>query len=96
MALHAALKGNFPARGFIGIGTWWADANDLAYERKDLRGYFVSGEKDPMLDRVREIQNVLRSSQVPFAEEVHTDIGHEFPADFGPSFDKAIKFILET
>lgn len=96
MALYTALKGTLPARGFIGIGTWWADVNELAYERKDLRGYFVTGEKDYALERVREIQNVLRSSQVPFAEEVHADMGHEFPADFGPSFDKAIKFILET
>jgi len=95
MAIYAALKGNLPVRGFIGIGTWWSDANELAYERKDLRAYFVSGEKDHTLDRSREIQDTLRRNNVQIAEEVHPDLGHAFPADFGPSFDKAIKFILE-
>jgi len=95
MAIYAALKGNLPVRGFIGIGTWWPDASELAYERKDLRAYFVTGEKDHTLDRAREIQDTLRRNNVQIAEEVHPDLGHAFPADFGSSFDKAIKFILE-
>lgn len=94
MAIHTALKGNIPARGFIGIGTWWANANELGNE-KDVRGYFITGEKDPTLDRVREIQTVLKKNNVQFAEEVHTDLGHEFPADFENSFDKAIAFIFK-
>lgn len=94
MALYAALRGNLPVRGYIGIGTWWADAQELAYERKGLRGYFVTGEKDHTLERAREMQDVLRDHNIPFAEEVHPDLGHEFPADFGPSFDRAIDFIF--
>ena len=27
MAMYTALKGSLPVRGFIGIDTWWADAN---------------------------------------------------------------------
>jgi len=95
MAIYAALKGNLPVRGFIGIGTWWADANELAWERKALRGYFVTGEKDHTLDRAREIQDTLRRNNIRIAEEVHPDLGHAFPADFAASFDKALKFILE-
>ncbi|HEX2997011.1 MAG TPA: dienelactone hydrolase family protein [Anaerolineales bacterium] len=94
MAIYAALKGGLVVRGFIGIGTWWADADELARERKDIRGYFVTGEKDHTLDRVREIQDTLQRNNVPFSEEVHADIGHEFPADFERSFDKAIDFIF--
>ena len=95
MAIYAALKGSFAVRGFIGVGTWWADANELVCERKDVRGYFVTGEKDQALDRVREIQNVLKRNNVQFAEEVHPDIGHEFSSDFERSFEKAIAFIFE-
>lgn len=94
MAMYAAVKGDLVVRGFIGIGTWWADAGELAHERKDIRGYFVTGEKDHTLDRAREIQDILRRNNVPFNEEVHADIGHEFPADFARSFDKAIDFIF--
>jgi dienelactone hydrolase len=95
MALYAALKGNLPVSGYIGIGTWWADANDFVCEGKHLRGYFIVGEKDHTLERTREIQETLRRSNIPFAEEIHPQIGHEFPADFGASFEKAIEFIFE-
>lgn len=95
MAIYAARHGAIPIRGFIGIGTWWADANELASGREDVRGYFVTGLQDHTLERAREIQNALRMSGVQFAEEVHEDIGHQFSADFGDSFDKAIEFIFK-
>ena len=95
MSMYTALKGALAVRGFIGIGTWWANANELAAERTDIRGYFVTGEKDHTLERAREIQAVLRSNGVPFSEEVHADLGHEFPSDFEPSFDAAMDFIFK-
>ena len=94
MAIYTALKGPLLVRGFIGIGTWWADPGELTGERKSIRGYFITGEKDHTLDRAREIQEVLRKNDVEFAEEVHAELGHEFSHDFGSSFDKAIEFIF--
>jgi predicted esterase len=94
MAIYTALKGGLPVRGFIGIGTWWADPNQLDMQGKQIRGYFITGEKDHTLDRAREIQEVLRKNNIEFAEEVHADLGHEFSHDFGTSFDKAIEFIF--
>ena len=94
MSIYTALKGSLPVRGFIGIGTWWADPDELTGERMAVRGYFITGEKDHTLDRAREIQEVLRRNNVEFAEEVHADLGHEFSRDFGTSFDKAIEFIF--
>jgi predicted esterase len=95
MAIYAARQGTIPIRGFIGIGTWWENVNELASGREDIRGYFVTGLQDHTLERAREIQNVLRMNGVPFSEEVHEDIGHQFSADFGASFDKAIEFIFK-
>lgn len=94
MAIYTAVKGKIPVRGFIGIGTWWADANDLAGETANVRGYFITGQKDHTLDRAREIQDVLRKNHIPLGEEVHTDLGHEFPPDFANSFNKAVDFIF--
>ena len=94
MAIYTALKGPLPVGGFIGVGTWWADPHDLTGERMNVRGYFITGEKDHTLDRAREIQEVLRKNDVEFAEEVHAGLGHEFSHDFGTSFDKAIEFIF--
>jgi hypothetical protein len=60
-----------------------------------LRGYFITGEKDYLLENAREIQNILKEGNIQFAEEVHSDLGHEFPPDFEKSFDKAIDFIFK-
>lgn len=98
MAIYAALNGKVNVRGFIGIGTYWADPDSLvplANHTRPVRGYFVTGEKDRSLDKIREIQKILNENNVQFEEEIHPDLGHEFPPDFEASFDKAIAFILK-
>jgi predicted esterase len=97
MAIHAALSGKLGARGFIGVGTFIAEPDalrPLARQSQTVRGYFVTGEKDHTLDKARAIQNILRENNIPFVEEVHPDLGHEFPLDFEGSFEKAINFIF--
>ena len=98
MAIYTALSGKINARGFIGIGTFLAEPSSLTILPNDalsVRGYFITGEKDHTLDNAREIQNVLRENKIQFGEEVHADLGHEFPQDFEKSFDKAIDFIFK-
>jgi predicted esterase len=98
MALYLALSGKIPARGFIGIASWWADPKSLVPQTEDAkraRCYFITGEKDHTYDTVKEIQNVLKGNVIQFDEESHPDLAHEFPPDFDSSFDKAIRFILE-
>jgi predicted esterase len=98
MAIQAALSEKFGARGFIGVGTFIAEPASLiplVKHSPSVRGYFVVGEKDHTLDKVRAIQHILKENSIPFAEEVHPDLAHEFPADFGSSFEKAINFIFK-
>jgi predicted esterase len=97
-ALSIALSGNIAARGFIGVASWWGDPASLVPQTeatRRLRGYFITGEKDHTLETAKEIQKVLRENNIPFGEEVHPDLGHEFPSDFEKSFDTAIDFIFE-
>jgi predicted esterase len=98
MAIYAALSGKIPARGFIGIGTFLAEPSaltPLANDAKVVRGYFITGEKDHTLNKAREIQTILKENNIQFGEEVHPNLGHEFPPDFEKSFDKAMNFILK-
>ena len=98
MAIYAALSRRIKARGFLAIGTYWADPNSLrplTKQAKSVRGYFITGEKDQYLDKIREIQNILKENNISFDEEAHPDLGHDFPPDFGTSFDKAIDFIFK-
>lgn len=98
MGIYAALTGKLGMRGFIGVGTFIAEPDvliPLAARAEALRGYFITGEKDHTLDKARAIQKILKDNQIPFAEEVYPDLGHDFPEDFESTFDKAIRFILE-
>jgi predicted esterase len=98
MAIYAALSGSLPVRGFIAGATWWPDVESLAAlasHTKNLRGYFVCGEMDYTLDRAREIQVVLQQHKIPYTEEFHPGLGHEFPPDFETSFKSALEFIFK-
>jgi predicted esterase len=97
IAIYAALSGKINVRGFLAIGTYLSDPGSirpLAKQATSVRGYFITGEKDRDLHKAREIQNILKENNIPFGEEVHSDLGHEFPLDFVTSFDKAIEFIF--
>jgi predicted esterase len=98
MALYAALSGAMPVRGFIVGATWWQDVDSLAAlaaKTKDVKGYFVSGGKDYTLERAREIQAMLKEHNIPFEEEFHPNLGHEFPEDFETSFARSLEFIFK-
>ena len=98
MAIYAALSEKIGACGFIGVGTFIAEPDSLiplASQTQPVRGYFVAGEKDYSLEKVRTIQKILKENNIPFAEELHPELGHEFPPNFEKSFDKAIGFIFK-
>jgi predicted esterase len=98
LAIYTALSGKITLQGFIGVGTVYREPNllrPLVEWTNSLRGYFITGEKDYLLENAREIQNILKEGNIQFAEEVHSDLGHEFPPDFEKSFDKAIDFIFK-
>jgi predicted esterase len=98
MAIYAALSGVIPVRGFVASATWWQDVASLAVlaaGAKNQRGYFVTGEKDHTLTRAREIQDVLKQNHIPFAEELHPGLGHEFPPGFDQSFTRALEFLFK-
>jgi predicted esterase len=98
LAMYTALSGKLEARGFIGIASFW-DKPDALVPKSDhaktVRGYFVTGEKDHTLENAKEVKNVLKENDIQFAEEIHANLAHEFPPDFGSSFDKAIDFIFK-
>jgi predicted esterase len=97
MAIYAALSGKINVRGFLSIGTYLRDPGSirpLAKQPMSVRGYFIIGEKDKDLPKARAIQTILKENNIPFGEEAHSDLGHEFPPDFGTSFDKAIDFLF--
>jgi predicted esterase len=98
MAIYTALTGKIGAQGFIGVASFWDKPDSLVPQTdgaRSLRGYFVIGEKDHTLENAKEVQSVLKENGIQFAEELHPDLGHQFPAEFGSSFENAIHFIFK-
>jgi dienelactone hydrolase len=98
MAMYTALSGKINTSGFISVASFWDRPVSLVPQTdgaRSVRGYFVIGEKDHTLENAKEVKQVLKENGIQFAEELHPDLGHEFPADFGSSFDKAIDFIFK-
>ena len=98
MAIDLALSGRIGARGFIGVASWSSDPTSLVpqtEEARQVRGYFITGEKDHTLEVAREIHQALKENNIQFREEVHPDLAHEFPPNFEKSFDAAIDFIFK-
>jgi len=78
MAIYAALSGKINVHGFMGIATYWADPDSLVLPEKHsrpVRGYFVTGEKDRGLDRIRAIQKILKESNIQLRSRHE---GHDF------------------
>jgi len=97
MAIYTALLQEADIRGFIGVGTAWNNLDSIDSFAKNvemLRGYFISGENDFTLERSREIQAVLEANGIACKEELHSELGHEFPVDFEKSFSQAVEFIF--
>jgi predicted esterase len=97
MAIYTALSGKIEARGFIGVASFWDKPNSLVpltNAARHVRGYFITGERDHTSENAKAVRRVLKENNIQFAEEVHPDLGHEFPADFSSSFDKAINFLF--
>jgi predicted esterase len=98
MSIYAALSEKMGARGFIGVGTFILEPEvlvPLISQSKPIRGYFVTGEKDNTLDKAKAIQKILQEHNIPFAEKMYPDLGHEFPPDFDQTFEQAIEFIFK-
>jgi predicted esterase len=97
LAALAGLSPKIQAVGSISLATWWESAAPFEAAVKNgkrTRAYFITGLKDHTLERSREIQAILKDHQIPVQEEVHPDLGHEFPPDFRKSFDEALKFLF--
>jgi predicted esterase len=99
LAIRLVLNGSLPARGFLSIVPGMIDQELLtewAGVRRagPVRGYLVSGGKDPRYAFFQQVCETLPQYGVPCRIEDHPEMSHEFPPDFEHSLDEALKFIL--
>jgi predicted esterase len=99
-AIHLAVKGAIRARGFLAVVPGKVLLDNLealtqAAKDKGLRGYLVSGGKDPRYEIIQTAHKLFNENKVACAIENHPDLGHEFPKNFQQSIQKAMEFIFK-
>ena len=99
-AIEAALKGHFPMRGFLAVAPYTGDRDAMrplldSIENKQLRGYFLLGEKDDECNPgAIWLYEELKKRGVACEMKKSPDLAHEFPDDFDTILPEILKFIL--
>lgn len=99
-AVHLALSQTIPVRGFLAIVPGKVEMEHFAAfadtgRPPNVRGYIVSGGKDPRFDIFRELHRTLNAWGICSELENHPEMAHQFPPDFETTLQKAITFLTE-
>ena len=103
-ALRIVLSESIPAPAFIllGPGGPAMEAPDAWLPliaqgaARGVRGYVFLGERDNAVeqDAARRVVDLLNAHGVPCGLEMLPNLGHAYPADFGPGLARALAFVL--
>ena len=63
---------------------------------RGVRGYVFLGERDNAVEQAttRQVVDLLNANGVPCGLEMLPNLGHAYPADFGPGIRRALAFVL--
>jgi predicted esterase len=101
LAAWLALSGAIKARGFILVGPWVPDMDQLLPlmekdEVRRLRGYIIVGENDEVCREISlTLAEHLRAHGIQCELEVHPGLAHEHPPDFEKSLADALEYICQ-
>jgi predicted esterase len=101
LAAWLALSGAIQARGFVLVGPWVPDMDQLVPlmekdEARRLRGYIIVGEEDQVCREVSlTLAEQLRAHGIPCELKVYPNLAHAHPPDFGKGLARALEYILQ-
>lgn len=101
LALEIAIKQLLPLDGALAIAPYIRDIQasispPVPPTITPPRIYLITGDEDSGQEGFTRITESLLANRIPFQQEPHPHLGHEFPAEFEPSLQKGLAFILEN
>ncbi len=103
MAIRFLLDGPYEGLGFLAVSPYMTELEPFvplveACEGRNLRGYMIVGEKDPViLPTVNQaLKDLLVSHQIACEMEVVPGAGHDYPPRFAESLERALEFIISS
>lgn len=99
LAIWLAMSGMVQARGFIAVAPSLRFTEHIAPliptgQMLGLRGYVITGERDPGYQQTRNLVNLLRSNGIPCEIESHPELGHDYPPGFQRSLARGLEFVM--
>jgi len=105
MAIWSVLKGIIPSVGFIAINPGgpfihgldnWKPILEECKSLANLRGFFLAGENDFNLEKVKAVYEMFVSYGMVCELVVSPDIAHDFPEDFDKVLADALEYVVRS
>lgn len=99
VALHAILEENIPVKGYIFVGPWLPDIDELAGDlallaERGIKGYIICGDQDEdCLESTTRFVELLEEKQVQHTYQLVSGLDHDYPEDFEQMLESAIDYI---
>jgi len=96
VALHTILKGDLPVKGFIFVGPWLPDIDELAgnldyLAEQGIEGYVICGDQDQdCLEDTDRFVQLLKEKNVKHTYKVIEGLDHNYPEDFNDILETAL------
>ncbi|WP_349410054.1 alpha/beta hydrolase [Pseudalkalibacillus sp. SCS-8] len=101
VALNAILKGSIPVKGFIFVGPWLPEIDEVSDELSRLaemgiKGYVICGDQDEdCLESTERFVELLKEKNIQHTYHLIKGLDHDYPEDFHEILDSAIQFITK-
>jgi predicted esterase len=100
LAIRLALSGAIQARGFVGVGAFLPNIDEIiplleAGGGRGRRAYLIGSQRDRSCYAIAErLGELLPQYGIPVEVALHPDLGHDFPPEFERGLLTALDFIM--
>jgi predicted esterase len=101
VVLHTMLEDNISVKGFIFVGPWLPEIDELAGDlallaERGIKGYVICGDQDEdCLESTTHFVELLEEKQVPHTYQLVSGLDHDYPEDFEKMLESAIDYITK-
>ncbi|QHE52854.1 alpha/beta hydrolase [Pontibacillus sp. HMF3514] len=100
VALHTILKGDLPVKGFVFVGPWLPDIDELAdnleyLAEQGIEGYVICGDQDQdCLEDTNRFVEILKEKNVQHTYKVIEGLDHDYPENFNTILENALEDVI--
>lgn len=96
-AIELVMSQRIKADGFIAVVPGTIDIDELNRwaDSTKVRGFLISGGRDPRYEMFQQIKEIFAQKDIPLMFENYAEMAHEFPNDFESVLHRGLDFIMK-